>query len=433
MLPSGAAGRLLRACAAAAVALAPAGCVFYTQLATYMPNPTAADISGGLSDGELRVHAITSSRAVTTVIQGVFRGPRFAYSEEVIADNSAQRDPRRDLCALLDRSKAELLLVAMDELTFARGAPERTCLRREAVPSRKELPEAPLVSVCVEHEDLDRYEARRARYGELTSVVQLVTPALCGGPPALRGAPPSLSGTPERVREQLEELLPRGAVVGARGERASVQRSRGAPPGEGDEARVLARESHDTRTGVVTDVAGGRAEIHGLWPDRPFKPGESVVFGGPLWGAAVAPEARVSVGNAVSAGLAFEVYRVHHGPLLGGGVHGVAGTAGSARAGGFGAHLFAGYVLWPVPTRLGLYMRGQGGVGSARAGGDAETFGFVGLAAGVKWRVPAIVVLDASGGYDLGPTVTLSTRDPARTAPFAWRGPAARLTVALDL
>ncbi|WP_437623118.1 hypothetical protein [Sorangium sp. So ce1151] len=63
----------------------------------------------------------------------------------------------------------------------------------------------------------------------------------------MRGAPPSLSGTPERVREQLEELLPRAAVVGARGERASVRLSRGAPPGEGDEARVLARESHDTR------------------------------------------------------------------------------------------------------------------------------------------------------------------------------------------
>ncbi|XYH98646.1 hypothetical protein ACMHYB_02480 [Sorangium sp. So ce1128] len=213
MLPSGVAGRLLRAGAAAAVALAPAGCVFYTRLTPYVPNPTAADISGGLSDGELRVHAITSSRAVTSVIQGAFRGPRFAYSEEVIADNSAQRDPRRDLCALLERSKAELLLVALDELTFARGAPERKCLRHETVPSRKEFPEDPLVSVCVEHEDLDRYEARRARYGELTSVVQLVTPALCEGPPALRGAPPSLSGTPERVREQLEELLPRAAVA----------------------------------------------------------------------------------------------------------------------------------------------------------------------------------------------------------------------------
>ncbi|WP_437780959.1 hypothetical protein [Sorangium sp. So ce1097] len=34
---------------------------------------------------------------------------------------------------------------------------------------------------------------------------------------------------------------------------------------------------------------------------------------------------------------------------------------------------------------------------------------------------------------DVGPSVTLSTRDPARTAPFAWRGPAARLTAALDL
>ncbi|XXY45126.1 hypothetical protein WME91_34500 [Sorangium sp. So ce269] len=57
----------------------------------------------------------------------------------------------------------------------------------------------------------------------------------------------------------------------------------------------------------------------------------------------------------------------------------------------------------------------------------------MGLAAGVKWRAPSIVVLDASGGYDLGPSVTLSTRDPERSAPFAWRGPAARLTVALDL
>lgn len=433
MLPSGPAGRLLRACAAAAVALAPAGCVFYTRLTPYVPTPTAADISGGLSDGALRVHAITSSRAVTSVIQGAFRGPRFAYSEEVIADNSAQRDPRRDLCALLERSKAELLLVALDELTFARGAPERKCLRHETVPNRKEFPEDPLVSVCVEHEDLDRYEARRARYGELTSVVQLVTPALCEGPPALRGAPPSLSGTPERVREQIEELLPRAEVVGARGERASVRLSRGAPPAAGDEARVLARERHDTRTGVVTGVAGDRAEVHGLWPDRPFTPGESVVFGGPLWGVSIAPEARVSVGNAVSAGLAFEVYRVHHGPLLGGGLHGVAGTTGSAGAGGFGGHLFAGYVLWPVPTRLGLYLRVDGGVGSARAGGDAETFGSVGLAAGAKWRVPSIVVLDASGGYDLGPSVTLSTGDPERSAPFAWRGPAARLTVALDL
>ncbi|WP_437813921.1 hypothetical protein [Sorangium sp. So ce1078] len=434
MLPPGLAGRLLSASAAAAVSLASAGCVFYTRLSTYVPTPTAADISGGLSDGVLRVHAITSSRAVTTVIRGAFRGPRFAYSEEVIDDNSAQRDARRDPCALLERSGAELLLVAADELAFAGEAPGLKCLRHETVPSRKPFPEEdPLISVCVEHEDFATYEARRARYGELTSVVQLVTPALCEEPRATGAGAPALSGTPERIREQLEELLPRAAVVEARGERAWVRVSPGAAPGAGAEARVLARERAGTKTGVVTEVTGDRAEVRGLWPDRPFKPDEGVVFGGPLWGIAFVPEARVSVGNAVSAGLAFEAYRVHHGPLLGLGVHGVAGTSGAAGVGGYGAHLFAGYVLWPVPTRLGLYLRGHGGVGSVRAGGDAETFGFVGLAGGVKWRVPSIVVLDASGGYDLGPSTTLSTGDPARSTPFAWRGPAMRLTVALDL
>ncbi|WP_437998893.1 hypothetical protein WMF26_01755 [Sorangium sp. So ce185] len=427
-------GRLLRACAAAAVCLAPAGCVFYTRLSAYAPSPTAADIAGGLSDGALRVHAITSSRAVTSVIRDAFRGPRFVYSEEVVEDNSAQRDPGRDLCALLERSGAELLLVASDELAFAGGAPERDCLRRETVPSGKPFPEAdPLVSVCVEHEDSSKYEARRARYGELTSVVQLVTPARCERPPALGASASALSGTPERIREQLADLLPRAAVVEARGERAWAQAIPGSAPSVGGEARVPAREGDAAKTGVVTEVTGDRAEVRSLWPDRPFAPKDGVVFGGPLWGVAFVPEARVSVGNAVSAGVALEAYRAHHGPLLGLGVHGVVGTSGPAGVGGFGGHLYAGYVLWPVPTRLGLYMRGHGGVGSVRAGGDAETFGFVGLAAGVKWRVPSIVVIDASGGYDLGPSATVSTGEPARTIAFAWRGPAMRLTLALDL
>ncbi|KYF78035.1 hypothetical protein BE18_27460, partial [Sorangium cellulosum] len=207
----------------------------------------------------------------------------------------------------------------------------------------------------------------------------------------------------------------------------------GSAPSVGAEARVPAREGDAAKTGVVTKVTGDRAEVRSLWPDRPFAPEDGVVFGGPLWGVAFVPEARVSVGNAVSAGVALEAYRAHHGPLLGLGVHGVVGTSGRAGVGGYGGHLYAGYVLWPVPTRLGLYMRGHGGVGSVRAGGDAETFGFVGLAAGVKWRVPSIVVIDASGGYDLGPSATVSTGEPARTTAFAWRGPAMRLTLALDL
>ncbi|XXX77514.1 hypothetical protein WMF30_01895 [Sorangium sp. So ce134] len=434
MPPAGPLGRLLRACAAAAVGLAPAGCVFYTRLSTYAPSPTAADIGGGLSDGELRVHAITSSRAVTSVIRDAFRGPRFAYSEEAVEDNSAHREPGRDLCALLERSGAELLLVASDELTFDGEPPEQECLRRETVPSGKPFPEEdPLVSVCVEREDSSKYEARRARYGELTSVVELVTPARCAKPPALGATAAALSGTPERIREQLAELLPRAAVVEARGESAWAQALPGSAPSAGAEARVLAREGAAAKTGVVTEVTGDRAEVRSLWPDRPFQPNDGVVFGGPLWALALVPEARVSVGNAVSAGLAFEAYRVHHGPLLGLGVHGVVGTSGPAGVGGFGGHLFAGYVLWPIPTRLGLYLRGHGGLGSVRAGGGAETFGFVGLAAGAKWRAPSILVVDASGGYDLGPSAAVSTGDPARTAAFAWRGPAMRLTLALDL
>ncbi|AUX30730.1 MULTISPECIES: hypothetical protein [Sorangium] len=45
---------------------------------------------------------------------------------------------------------------------------------------------------------------------------------------------------------------------------------------------------------------------------------------------------------------------------------------------------------------------------------------------------PSVMVLDASGGYDVGPSVTLGPAGSARPLSFAWHGPSARLTFAID-
>ncbi|WP_434044397.1 MULTISPECIES: hypothetical protein [Sorangium] len=271
---------------------------------------------------------------------------------------------------------------------------------------------------------------RRRAAAEVDTDVQLVTPTVCAGSLAERKLPARLSVSPEQLRAQLTRLLQGSQVARTTGGWASVQLTPGASPAVGDEARAVGPGAQDNTTGMVTRVAEGRAEVLGQWPDRPFATGDYVFFGGPLWSFSLTPEARVSVPNAVNLGVDFEVYRTHHGPLVGMGVGWLVGVGDSARVGGSGAHLYGGYLLWLSPTRFGLYLRGDAGMGGVW--GTEKPFVHVGIAAGLKWRVPSVMVLDASGGYDVGPSVTLGPAGSARPLSFAWHGPSARLTFAID-
>ncbi|WP_437675870.1 hypothetical protein [Sorangium sp. So ce131] len=392
--------RVARAAVAAVLPLAAAACATSATFTRTMPDHISANVADALGDGAMRVHVITSSMAVTPVLHGMFRGPRFRYTEEIPESPSALPDEVGELCAALERSGAELLIVASDRVEYPPGEPEAQRLQPAAA--------------------------------EVVTDVQLVTRTVCAESPVERRLPARLSVSPEELGAQLTRLLQGSRVARTTGAWASVQLAPGASPAVGDEARAVGPGAHENTTGMVTRVAEGRAEILGLWPDRPYATGDHVFFGGPLWSFTLAPEVRASVPNAVSLGVDFEVYRTHHGPILGLGLGWLLGTGDSARVGGSGAHVFGGYQIWLSPTRLGLYLRGDAGLGGVRAWGTEKPFVHVGLAAGLKWRVPSVMVLDASGGYDIGPSVTLGPEGASSPPSFAWRGPSARLTFAID-
>ncbi|MGK3998826.1 hypothetical protein [Sorangium sp. So ce1024] len=433
--------RVSRAFAAAVVCLTPAACATSATFTRPVPDHVSASVAEALGDGVMHVHGITDSRAVAAVLHGMFRGPRFSFSNEVPESPSALPDEVGELCAALERSGAELLIVASDRVAYPPGEPEAQRLpshgdeggRREDEGNEAggERPAEPRNAAYAQHE-ATRVEMRRRAAAEVDMDVQLVTPTVCAGSLAERKLPARLSVSPEQLRAQLTRLLQGSQVARTTGGWASVQLAPGASPAVGDEARAVGPGAQDNTTGMVTRVEEGRAEILGQWPDRPFATGDHVFFGGPLWSFSLTPEARVSVPNAVNLGIDFEVYRAHHGPLMGMGIGRLVGVGDSARVRGSGAHLYGGYLLWLSPTRFGLYLRGDAGLGAVSTSGTEKPFVHVGIAAGLKWRVPSVMVLDASGGYDVGPSVTLSPAGGARPLSFAWHGPSARLTFAID-
>ncbi|AUX48854.1 uncharacterized protein SOCE26_103970 [Sorangium cellulosum] len=433
--------RITRAFAAAVVCLTPAACATSATFTRPVPDHVSASVADALGDGVMHVHVITDSRAVTAVLHGMFRGPRFSYSEEVPESPSALPDEVGELCAALERSGAELLIVASDRVEYPPGEPEAQSLpshgdeggRRadEGNEAGGEPPAEPRNTACAQDE-ATQLEMRQRAAAEVVTDVQLVTGTVCAGSLAERRLPARLSVSPEQLRAQLTRLLQGSQVARTTGGWASVQLTPGASPAVGDEARAVGPGTQDNTTGMVTRVAEGRAEVVGLWPDRPYAAGDHVFFGGPLWSFSFTPEVRVSVPNAVNLGVDFEVFRTHHGPLMGIGLGWLVGVGDAARVGGSGAHIYGGYLLWLSPTRFGLYLRGDAGLGGAKVWGTEKPFGHVGIAAGLKWRVPSVMVLDASGGYDIGTSVTLGPEGSARPLSFAWHGPSARLTFAID-
>jgi hypothetical protein len=396
----------------------------------------------GFADRALRVHIVAAKGEVAVAnVRDVFRPPRFLTT--VGTDYVDDSDAEAPLCSLAHEIDADLVVrvKSFTESRYSGGGPR--CVRSrlawvETPRSNHVLPNLgrDLQSVCEEYESEERSLTRRA-LPDRDRLSVTFAPRDC----AMEGqvAAAELTNEAAYVIKELHDLFPswQGTVVreGQRGATVAVDAEHTMSVGQGAKA---IREDGTTRMGIVTAVEGRRAEVTFMSSREPGPLPQTVETHKRLWAVGLYPEARVLVGQAVGYGLNIEAFPMHHGALFGISGGGFEVTRDAGAGGGSGLHGYAGYAYWLFPTRLALYGRADFGLSSFRRAEEDEANGkavvHAGTALGAKFRIPKVAFIDASGGYDAGPTVHVGAlEDGQRSIPFAWRGASLRLTAGFTI